>query len=44
VSTPDKAEDIVKGIIEEFDIKSKSLYCEEDLKRDILLPATGRDR
>ena len=37
VSTPDKAEDIVKGIIEEFDIKSKSLYCEEDLKRGYIV-------
>ncbi|HOM01519.1 MAG TPA: response regulator [Acetivibrio sp.] len=37
VSTPDKAEAIVKGVIEDFDTKTKALYCEEDLRRGYIV-------
>ncbi|WP_265446451.1 GGDEF domain-containing response regulator [Acetivibrio straminisolvens] len=37
VSTPNKAEAIVKGVIEDFDTKTKALYCEEDLRRGYIV-------
>lgn len=37
VSTPNKAELICKGIINDFDTKIKSLYCDEDLKRGYIV-------
>ncbi|HHV29763.1 GGDEF domain-containing response regulator [Acetivibrio mesophilus] len=37
VSTPNKAEIIVKGIIDDFDMKTKALYCEEDVKRGYIV-------
>jgi len=40
VSTPDKAEAIVKGVIEDFDTKTKALYCEEDLRRGYIVTSS----
>ncbi|NLM58300.1 MAG: response regulator [Clostridium sp.] len=37
VSTPDKAEAICQGIINDFDNKIKSLYCDEDLQRGYIV-------
>ncbi|MEN2776147.1 response regulator [Acetivibrio clariflavus] len=37
VTTPDKAESICKGIINDFDEKIKSLYCDEDIQRGYIV-------
>jgi len=37
VTTPDKAEAICKGVINDFDEKIKSLYCDEDVQRGYIV-------
>lgn len=37
ITTPDKTEAICKGIINDFDEKIKSMYCEEDVQRGYIV-------
>ena len=37
VTTPDKADGVSQGVINDFDEKIKSLYCDEDLRREYIV-------